>query len=62
MTSKDLCNSVYKDLCAQIGELSLKKSLLQTELNSISLQISKLESQIPLLNALAGELDKANGN
>lgn len=51
MNSKDLCNNIYKDLCAQLGELSLQK--LQ-----IDKQISDIQAQVAMLNALSPEFQK----
>lgn len=51
MKMKNLCNNIYKDLLAKLGELTLQK-------NVIDKQIKDIQAQLNLLNGLSPELQK----
>jgi hypothetical protein len=56
MITKNYCNSIYKDLCARLGELQIKKDVIDVEIKQILAQITLLNSMVPKLNQLEQEI------
>ena len=46
MKTKDLCNNIYKDLAAELGQLSIQQQ-------SINERIKEIVNQITILNAIS---------
>jgi len=51
MKMKNLCNNIYKDLLAKLGELTLQKDVIDK-------QVKDIQAQLNLLNGLSPELQK----
>jgi len=58
--TQDLCNNTYRDLCAQLGELSLQRILLEKKINEITAQLHLLNALSPQLQSI--ETDLINNN
>ena len=55
MKTKELANNIYKDLCAELGQLSIQKQ-------SIDDRIKEIINQITLLNALSPKIQEIESN
>lgn len=54
--SKDFCNQIYKDLCAELGQLLIQKQLIDNQIKSLTAKIELLNGLSPRLQSLESEI------
>ena len=63
MKFQDLANEMYKSLISQVGELSIRKSQLEQEIDFLNTRIKEIKSQLVFLDKAVpnfNELEKKN--
>ncbi len=62
MQTKNLCNTIYKDLCAELGQLQIQKESIDKRVQDILAQISLLNQLSPKLQDIETNLTTNNNN